>query len=139
MKKGVHVIFYIIVILAVVVVLSFIIKPQEQAAETTRTKLSICGNGVCDRGESSSNCCSDCACAADERCNDISQRCETFALTKSDAEDAVRQYIGNSDYRVLAHSVITNGKMLVYAYGTDTRIFLVDKNSEVEEIMLEPE
>ena len=59
-------------------------------------------------------------------------------FTESRSEDIVSSYVGG-DYTVSAKDVIANGKMLVYAYGADTRIFLVDKNGEVEEIILDPE
>lgn len=128
----------IFVILAMII---YIAPFQKTVATTTTIKAkAICGNNVCDEGESRLNCCNDCACLEGEECNAIKQRCEVeFSLSKSDAENAVRQYIGG-DYEMVVGGVTQHeGRkvMLVYVYTPGTRLFAVDESGAVTEIELD--
>ncbi len=129
------------IIVAIVIVAGCTGSQPAKSTTTTAKIRAVCGNGVCDAGESGLNCCNDCSCASDEICNQRRQRCETdFPLTDIDAEIAVRQHIGAGNYTVEVGGVgqHQNKKVIyVYVYTPETKLFAVDEDNVVTEIELD--
>ena len=141
--KGINKIYFIMTVIVLLVILAVFLQPKQVSTKrstTTLAKPEICGNDICGSGESRFNCCSDCPCIGEERCDEIKQRCEIeFSLERSDAENAVRQYLGR-DYEMVESGITEyEGKkvMLIYVYTPDTRLFAVDENRVVTEIELD--